>query len=134
LAAASRDMSAGRAVDVALARALPRDGACTMLAAALHLQRRIGGDLPRLCRELARALDDRHRVESEVRAITAQARFSAAFLPPLPPVGLLGLAVVEPAGVERLFGTPLGLLVVGLAALLNVAGAMAVRRLVQGIG
>ena len=133
LAGASREVSAGEAIDVALERALPPDEASTLLAAAFGLQRRLGGDLPRLCRELARTLDDRLRVESDVRALTAQARFSAAVVPLLPPLGLAGLFAMQPAGVTRLLTSPLGLLVVAVAAALNLAGAFAIRRLVQGI-
>lgn len=133
LARASREVSAGEAIDVALERALPPDEASTLLAAAFGLQRRLGGDLPRLCRELARTLEDRLRVESDVRALTAQARFSAAVVPLLPPLGLAGLFAMQPAGVSRLLTSPLGLLVVAVAAALNLAGALAIRRLVQGI-
>jgi tight adherence protein B len=133
LAVASRDVSGGQAIDVALERALPPDEASTLLAAAFGLQRRLGGDLPRLCRELARTLDDRLRVEGDVRSLTAQARFSAAVVPLLPPVGLAGLLAVQPAGVTRLVTSTLGVLVVAVAAALNLAGAFAIRRLVQGI-
>jgi tight adherence protein B len=133
LAAVSRDVSAGEAVDIALERALPPDDACALLAAAMALQRRLGGDLPRLCRELARTLDDRLRVESDVRSLTAQARFSAAAVPLLPPLGLVGLSALEPDGVGRLLTTPIGLVVLGLAGALNLAGAVAIRRLVRGI-
>ncbi len=126
-------MSAGEAIDVALERALPPDEASTLLAAAFGLQRRLGGDLARLCRELARTLEDRLRVESDVRALTAQARFSAAVVPLLPPLGLAGVFVMQPAGVSRLLTSPPGLLVVAVAAALNLAGAFAIRRLVQGI-
>jgi tight adherence protein B len=133
LAAAGRGVAAGQPVDAALRQALPPDESSALLAAAFGLQRRLGGDLPRLCRELARTLDDRLRVESDVRSLTAQARFSAAVVPLLPPFGLGALFALEPAGVGRLLTTPFGLLVVGLAAALNLAGALAIRRLVRGI-
>jgi tight adherence protein B len=112
-----------------LAQALPDNGGCRLLAASLELQGRAGGDLPRLLRSLASALDDRAQVEAELRALTAQARFSAIVVPLLP-FGALGLlALAEPRGVELLLTTPIGLAVVGVAALLDVIGALAIRRL-----
>jgi tight adherence protein B len=107
--------------------------ATALLSAGLALHRRTGGDLPRLLRELARTLDERRRVEAEVGALTAQARFSARIVPLLPPVGLAGMALLDPASVGALVGTPLGLAVVGVAAMLDVAGAVAIRRLAAGI-
>jgi tight adherence protein B len=126
---ASRLASGGGSAWSVLARALPGNGGCRLLAASLELQGRAGGDLPRLLRSLASALDDRAQVEAELRALTAQARFSAIAVPLLP-VGALGLlAAVEPRGVELLLTTPIGLAVVAVAALLDVTGALAIRRL-----
>jgi tight adherence protein B len=133
LAAALAETSArlavgGRAWEP-LARAVPGNGGCRLLAASLELQGRAGGDLPRLLRSLASALDDRAQVEAELRALTAQARFSAIVVPLLP-FGALGLlALAEPRGVELLLTTPIGLAVVGVAALLDIVGAIAIRRL-----
>ena len=117
-----------------LARAVPGNGGCRLLAASLELQGRAGGDLPRLLRSLASALDDRAQVEAELRALTAQARFSAIVVPLLP-LGALGLLwLAEPRGVALLLTTPIGLAIVGIAALLDLTGALAIRRLlVSGV-
>jgi tight adherence protein B len=133
LRASERDLAAGRALDESLAARLPADPACRLLASALALQRRVGGDLPRLCRELARTLDERERVEADVRALTAQARFSAAVVPLLPPLGLLGMSLLDPVGVDRLLGTTLGRLLLLLAAILDAVSALLIRGLVRGI-
>jgi tight adherence protein B len=130
---AADDLARGRPLDEALARRLPADPACELLAGGLALQRRVGGDLPRLCRELARTLDERSRVEADVRALTAQARFSALAVPLLPPLGLLAMAVLDPIGVHRLVATPLGLTIVAAAAALDVVGALLIRGVVRGI-
>jgi tight adherence protein B len=129
LAETAARLAAGGAAWSVLAQALPGNGGCRLLAASLELQGRAGGDLPRLLRSLASALDDRAQVEAELRALTAQARFSAIVVPLLP-FGALGLlAAIEPRGVELLLTTPIGLMVVGVAALLDVTGALAIRRL-----
>jgi tight adherence protein B len=129
LAETGSRLAAGRPAWDVLAGAVPGDGGCRLLAASLELQGRAGGDLPRLLRSLASALDDRAQVEAELRALTAQARFSAIVVPLLP-FGALGLlALAEPRGVTLLLTTPIGWLVVGVAALLDLAGAIVIRRL-----
>ena len=129
LAETGARLAAGGIAWPVLAQAVPGNGGCGLLAASLELQGRAGGDLPRLLRSLASALDDRAQVEAELRALTAQARFSAVVVPLLP-FGALGLlALAEPRGVVLLCTTPIGWLVLGVAALLDVAGALVIRRL-----
>jgi tight adherence protein B len=124
----ARLASGGRAWPV-LEHAIPRHGGCRLLAASLELQARAGGDLPRLLRALATALDDRAQVEAELRALTAQARFSAVVVPLLPVGALALLAFAEPRGVRLLFTTSAGLGVIAFAAVLDVVGTLLIRRL-----
>jgi len=129
LAATSARLASGGDAWAALEHALPRNGGCRLLAASLELQGRAGGDLPRLLRTLASALDDRAQVDAELRALTAQARFSAVVVPLLP-LGALGiLALAEPRGVRLLLTTRIGLLVIGIAVVLDVVGVLLIRRL-----
>jgi tight adherence protein B len=129
LAETSARLASGGHAWAALEHAVPGNGGCRLLAASLELQGRAGGDLPRLLRTLASALDDRAQVDAELRALTAQARFSAVVVPLLP-LGALGiLALAEPRGVRLLLTTDIGLLVIGIAAVLDVVGALLIRRL-----
>ena len=129
LAETGARLAAGGQAWTVLAHAVRGNGGCRLLAASLELQGRAGGDLPRLLRSLASALDDRAQVEAELRALTAQARFSAVVVPLLPIAALALLALAEPRGVSLLLTTPVGWLVVGFAAALDLIGAIAVRRL-----
>jgi tight adherence protein B len=128
------EVGAGRTLVRALRAAAvdappPLDSALAETSARLASGGRAGGDLPRLLRTLASALDDRAQVDAELRALTAQARFSAVVVPLLP-LGALGiLALAEPRGVRLLLTTEIGLLVIGIAAVLDVVGALLIRRL-----
>jgi tight adherence protein B len=134
LAGAAGAHARGDRLDEALAEALPPSDAVRLLAAGVGLQRRLGGDLPRLCRELAHTLEERARVEADVRSMTAQARWSAMAVPLLPPLGLLAMLAVDPVGVRLLFTTPPGLALVAVALVLDAAGAVIIRRLAATIG
>ncbi len=66
------------------------------LVAACLLQRRAGGDLARLLRESARAMEDQSRLEDEVSAATAQARFTGLIVVLLPLGGGLLAELASP--------------------------------------
>jgi tight adherence protein B len=134
LGAAARAHATGCGLDDALIDALPPSDPLRLLAAGVGLQRRLGGDLPRLCRELAQTLEERSRVEADVRSMTAQARWSAKVVPLLPPLGLLAMLGVDPIGVRLLFTTAPGLALVAAALALDAAGAVVIRRLAVAIG
>ncbi len=93
------------------------------------LQRRAGGDLARLLRDSAAAFDDQTRLEGEVRAATAQARFTGVVVVLLP---LGGAGLAELASPGFLTGLADGFLtawLVGLALAMQVAAAAAIRTL-----
>ena len=92
-ALAGRRAAAGEEISTALAAALGERA--RFAAAAISLQLRAGGDLPLLLRSLARRLDERHSVNAEIRALTAQARLSARVVPLLPVVGLALAALLD---------------------------------------
>jgi tight adherence protein B len=110
-------------------RARARSHEIDTLVAALLLQRRAGGDLARLLRDCARAFEDQTRLEGEVRAATAQARFTGLIVVLLP---LGGAVLAELASPGFLSGLAEGFLtawLVGLALALQIIAAVAIRRL-----
>ena len=75
------------------------------LVAACLLQRRAGGDLARLLRERRGAIEEQARLEGEVRAATAQARFTGLLVVLLPLGGALLAELASPGylrGLARL--------------------------------
>jgi len=102
----------------------------TIVAACL-LQRRAGGDLARLLRESARAFEDQARLEDEVRAATAQARFTGLLVVLLPLGGALLAELASPGYLRGLAGSFLTLWLGGLAIALQVVAAVLIRRLAR---
>jgi tight adherence protein B len=100
----------------------------TVVAACL-LQRRAGGDLARLLRESARAMEDQARLEDEVRSATAQARFTGLIVVLLPLGGGLLAELASPGWFAGLLSTFLTAWLVGLAVVLQVVAALLMRRL-----
>ena len=102
-----------------------------LLVAAIRLQRRSGGNLAALLRDVAAALEDQSRLEAEARAETAQARFTSTVVLAMPVCLLALYELVSPGTVGRLTGSALGLWLVGLAVALQAIGAVLVRRLAR---
>jgi tight adherence protein B len=97
------------------------------LVAAILLQRDAGGDLPGLLRDLAASLEAAERSDADARAATAQARFTAQLVAGLP-VLALGLAeLASPGFAGGLLTSPVSLVLVILAALLEAVALLAVR-------
>jgi tight adherence protein B len=123
----------GATTDAALAAFRARAGSrrIDLLVAAVRLQRRSGGNLAALLRDIAAALEDRTRLEAEARAETAQARFTSTVVLAMP-FCLLGLGeIAAPGTIGRVLGSAIGVWLVGSAAAMQVGGALLVRRLAR---
>jgi len=125
------ELAAGAQTDDALEALRARVGTAnvhTIVAAAL-LQHRAGGDLAGLLRECAKGFEDQARLEDEVRAATAQARFTGLLVVLLPIGGALLAELASPGFLSGLAGSALTVWLVGMALGLQVVAAVAIRRL-----
>ena len=127
----ARELALGAPTDVALEAMRDRvrsHGVDTIVAACL-LQRRSGGDLARLLRDSARALEDQERLERDARAATAQARFTGLIVVMLPLGGGLLAELASPGYLASLAGSFLTAWLAGLAIAMQVIAAVLIRRL-----
>jgi tight adherence protein B len=127
----ARELALGAPTDVALEamRGRVRSHGVDTIVAACLLQRRSGGDLARLLRDSARALEDQERLERDARAATAQARFSGLIVVMLPLGGGLLAELASPGYMSSLAGSFLTAWLAGLALAMQVIAAVLIRRL-----
>jgi tight adherence protein B len=133
LSRVATDIELGATTDIALAAFRERAGSrrVDLLVAAIRLQRRSGGNLAALLRDVAATLEDRARLEAEARAETAQARFTSTVVLTMP-FCVLGLyELVSPGTVGRLAASGVGVSLLGAAAAMQLTGAVLVRRLAR---
>jgi tight adherence protein B len=125
------ELRAGAHTDAALEAMRSRAPSPGMdaLVAACVLQRRAGGDLARLLRESAHALEEQARLEAEVRSATAQARFTALLVVLLPLGGAVLAELASPGWFAGLWGSFLTAWLVGIALVLQAVAAVLMRRL-----
>lgn len=99
------------------------------IVAACLLQHRAGGDLARLLRHSARSMEEQARLEAELRAATAQARFTGLLVALLPLGGALLAELASPGWFASLWRSFLTAWLVGIALILQLVAAVAMRRL-----
>lgn len=102
-----------------------------LVAGALDLHRRSGGDLPAVLDEVSSTIRERVAVAREVRALTAQARLSGWILGVLPVGFFAFLWLTSRRDIEGALGTPAGMVSVGLGLLLEVAAFLWIRSLLE---
>jgi len=125
------ELAAGARTEHALEAMRSRAGSARLdtVVAACLVQRRAGGDLARLLRECAESFGDQSRLEDEVRSATAQARFTGVVVVLLPLSGALLAELASPGFVLGLASSFLTAWLVGIAVVLQVVAAVAIRRL-----
>jgi tight adherence protein B len=125
------ELTAGARTDAALEamRARVRSPRLDTLVAACLLQQRAGGDLARLLRESARAMEESSRLDGELRAATAQARFTGLLVVLLPLGGALLAELASPGWFAGLWSSFLTAWLVGVAIFLQLLAAVLIRRL-----
>lgn len=128
---ANAELAAGAGTDDALVAVRARVGSARLdtVVAACLLQRRAGGDLARLLRESARTMEEQSRLEGELRAATAQARFTGVLVVTLPLGGALLAELASPGWAAGLVSSFVTAWLVGIALFLQVLAAILIRRL-----
>ena len=125
------ELALGATTEAALdaMRARARSHGIDTVVAACLLQRRSGGDLARLLRDCARALEDHERLLRDARAATAQARFTGLIVVALPLAGGALAELANPGYVRSVAGSFLTAWLGGLALVMQAVAAVLIRRL-----
>lgn len=98
---------------------------------ALMVQKDTGGNLAEILSNLSHVIRERFKLRGEVKTRTAQGRLTAAILIAMPPIMMLVLRFMNPDYEGVLFTDPLGPVILGVAAGLQVVGAAILWKIVN---
>jgi tight adherence protein B len=98
---------------------------------AVVIQRATGGDLAEVLDKISRLLRERFQILGQVQALTGEGRLSGVVLLAMPPVLLAFTYMMNPSYTGLLFNTPLGTKMLAGAAVLQVIGAIAIKKIVD---
>ncbi len=100
------------------------------LVTAIVIQRATGGDLAEVLDKIGRLIRQRYEMMGHVKSLTAEGRLSGVVLLALPP-GLVAFLCFSNYGyISTLFETPIGTKMLAITAVLQVLGALAIRKIV----
>lgn len=102
-----------------------------LLVTAICIQYQVGGNLALLMDNLGETIRERFRTRGEIRALTAEGRMSGVILFLLPLSLLVFLSIANPDYMNPLYTHPVGRLLLGLAAVMQVIGGLIIRRMLM---
>ncbi|MBX6312797.1 MAG: type II secretion system F family protein [Isosphaeraceae bacterium] len=98
---------------------------------AVIIQRATGGDLAEVLDKIGRLLRERFQILGQVQALTGEGRLSGVVLLAMPPALLAFTYTVNPDYTGLLFTTPVGTKMLTVAVVLQVIGALAIKKIVN---
>jgi tight adherence protein B len=98
---------------------------------AIAIQREVGGNLAEVLDLVADTVRERSNLRQQIHTLTSEGRLSAVILTALPFVEAVGLWVISPGYIGRLFTSIVGIYSAVGAAVLLVAGILWLRRIVR---
>jgi tight adherence protein B len=130
---AMRDMAMGASVEAALGSLNERVGSrdFDIVITAILIQRAVGGNLAEILDNVAHTMRERERIRGEIRTLTSQQRLTGYVIGGIP-IALLGVfMLISPDFAMLLFTDPLGRMMLGAAAVLEVIGFFVISRIVN---
>ncbi|MCL6629208.1 MAG: type II secretion system F family protein [Armatimonadetes bacterium] len=102
-----------------------------LVVTAVTIQHQVGGNLADVLEAIAATIRDRLRIQGEIRALTAEGRISGIVLIALP-IGLaILLTLLRPGYMGTLFQESIGRLMIAVAVVLQIIGALVIHRMLQ---
>ncbi len=98
---------------------------------AVLLQRQTGGDLAEILDKIGSLIRDRFRIWGQVQALTGEGRLSGVVLLALPLVLFITVYHFNPKYVSLLFTDPLGRKMLTFAVIMQVIGALVIRKIIN---
>jgi tight adherence protein B len=95
---------------------------------AVLIQFEVGGSLTELLENVSETIRERFRMEGEVKSLTAEGRISGIVVGVLPIALMVIISVMQPDYLEPLLATETGHKLLGVAAVLEILGFLAIRK------
>jgi len=99
-------------------------------ATAVAIQRQSGGDLAEILDKIGHIVRERFRILGQVQALTGEGRISGVVLMALPIALFFAVSYLNPDYLMLLFTDQLGQKMIAVAAVLQVLGAIAIKKIV----
>lgn len=102
-----------------------------LVVTALMIQRQVGGNLAEVLDNISSTIRDRVKIKGELKTVTAQGRMSGWVISLLPVILYGSIYMINPQQMSLLFTRPLGLIMIGLAVMMEFIGIVLIRKVVR---
>lgn len=103
----------------------------TLMIGAVETARQTGGNLTEVFQKISATIRERLRIQEQIRTLTAQNRLQAIFVGALPAVIALAMLVIDPLMMRAFFSSKIGLMLVGAVVIMEVTGALLIRKIMR---
>lgn len=100
-------------------------------ATAVILQRQTGGDLAEILDKIGHLVRERYKIYGMIQALTGEGRLSGAVLLALPPVLAIVMWRLNPGYLSMLFTDPMGHQMLAGGVVLQILGALVIRKIIN---
>jgi tight adherence protein B len=97
----------------------------------ISIQQKSGGNLSEALGNLSRVLRDRKRMQAKIRAMSMEAKASAAIIGALPPIVMVLVYITSPNYIELLWTTPVGRIMLVVSALWMLMGIFVMKKMIN---
>lgn len=128
-----REMTYGTSTEIALMHLAERVGSddLDLLVTAILIQRQVGGNLAEVLINIHSTIEDRLKIQLEIKTLTAQGRMSGYIIGFLP-FGIAGIvSILNPTYLKPLFTTSLGLAFLGTGVIGQLIGFIIIRKIIS---
>jgi len=101
------------------------------LAIVISIQKQTGGNLSETLSNLSRVLRDRKKMKAKIKAISQEAKSSAAIIGALPFVIMGGMQLLNPGYLNPLWDTKIGNMLVAGSAVWMTTGILVMRKMIN---
>ncbi|MGB9904688.1 MAG: type II secretion system F family protein [Desulfotomaculales bacterium] len=128
-----RELSLGTSVEEALSRLARRVKSedLSLVVTAVLIQRQTGGNLAEVLEKISRTIQERVRIQGEIRTLTAQGRISGIIVGLLPVFLLIVITTINPGYTGVLFTSSTGRLILTCAAAGQIIGWFFISRITR---
>lgn len=128
-----REMTYGTSTETALMHLAERVGSddLELLVTAILIQRQVGGNLAEVLMNIHATIEDRLRIQLQIKTLTAQGRMSGTIIGILPFGLMVAFSILNPSYLKPLFSTPLGLTMLGTGIVAQFIGFLIIRKIIS---
>jgi len=103
----------------------------TLMIRAIEIARTTGGNLTEVFERISETIRERIRIRGRIKSLTAQGRLQGIVVGVMPILLGLGMFIISPVMVRNFLSSPVGLIILVIVGVLELAGALLIRKIIR---